>query len=69
MLCSKKLLNNDHLDLLPVVPASPLQDEFSLGKWDKSTVTGEGEDLIRPPDKGAEGQGGTIVLEVILFRA
>lgn len=41
-----------------------LQDTFSLGKWDRSTVTGEGENLIRPSEHGAQGEGGTIVLEV-----
>lgn len=41
-----------------------LQDTFSLGTWDKSTVTGEGEDLIRASEHGAQGEGGTIVLEV-----
>lgn len=44
-----------------------LQDTFSLGKWDRSTVTGEGEYLIRPSEHGAEGEGGTIVLEVRRF--
>lgn len=48
-----------------MVSALPQQDEFSLGKWDKSTVHGGGEDLIRLPGKGEEGDGGTIVLEVI----
>lgn len=44
-----------------------LQDTFSLGKWDRSTVTGDGEDLVRPSEQGAE-EGGTIVLEVRVFR-
>eukprot|EP00903_Cladosiphon_okamuranus_P007027 g6833.t1 len=38
-------------------------DTFSLGTWDRSTVTGEGEDLIRPSPHEAQGEAGTIVLE------
>lgn len=41
-----------------------LQDEFSLGEWDKSSVKSDGEHLIRPREEGAEREGGTIVLEV-----
>lgn len=40
----------------------PPQDEFSLGTWDKSKVTGQGDDLIRPSEE-ANGEG-AIVLEV-----
>lgn len=54
------------MSMLAVVCFVP-QDEFSLGKWDKSTVKGDGEHLIRPREEGAEGEGGTIVLEVRYF--
>lgn len=40
------------------------QDEFSLGKWDISTVKGDGKHLIRSREQGADEEGGTIVLEV-----
>ncbi|CAM9104501.1 unnamed protein product [Ectocarpus fasciculatus] len=40
---------------------SKVTTEYSLGKWDKSTITGEGEELIRPRQQ--EGEGGTIILE------
>ncbi|CAN0097078.1 unnamed protein product [Scytosiphon promiscuus] len=65
-LCFSKGISQYHEDMFWKADGSlvsKVTDEFSLGKWDKSTVTGEGEDLIRLPDKGAEGQGGTIVLE------
>ncbi|CAN0276904.1 unnamed protein product [Pylaiella littoralis] len=38
-------------------------DEFSLGKWDISTVKGDGKHLIRSREQGADEEGGTIVLE------
>ncbi|CAM9390351.1 unnamed protein product [Laminaria digitata] len=38
-----------------------ITDEFSLGEWDKSKVTGQGEELIRPSEE-ATGEG-AIVLE------
>ena len=38
------------------------QDEFSLGEWDKSTVTGQGDDLIHQSEEGT-GES-VIVLEV-----
>ncbi|CAM9328576.1 unnamed protein product [Ectocarpus sp. 4 AP-2014] len=41
---------------------SKVTTEFSLGMWDKSKVTGEGEELIRPRQQ-EEGEGGTIILE------
>ncbi|CAN0281800.1 unnamed protein product, partial [Hapterophycus canaliculatus] len=65
-LCFSKGISQYHEDLFWKADGSlvsKVTDEFSLGKWDKSSVTGGGEDLIRPPDKGAEAQGGTIVLE------
>lgn len=52
--------------LTGVLPVFSFQDEFSLGEWDRSAVTGEGENLIRH-DQGADGEAGAIVLEVRFF--
>lgn len=45
--------------MLPFCPV--FQAEFSLGKFDRSSVEGTGEELFRP---GMEGEEGAIVLEV-----
>eukprot|EP00752_Nemacystus_decipiens_P011291 g10034.t1 len=65
-LCLSTGISQYHEDLFQKNDGSlvaKVTDTFSLGTWDKSTVTGEGEDLIHPSEHGTQGEGGTIVLE------
>ncbi len=52
--------------LTGILHVFPFQDEFSLGEWDRSEVTGEGEGLIHRGQR-ADGEAGAIVLEVRFF--
>lgn len=62
-LCFSTGISQFHADLTQKDETGALgvvTDDFSLGKWDKSQVKGQGDDLIQPSEDAA---GGAIVLE------
>ena len=64
-LCLLEGMSQYHEDLFQKTDGtlvSKVTDEYSLGEWDRSTVTDEGEDLIRR-EQGTDGEAGAIVLE------